>query len=100
MPPQVLPPVTPAIATSAGDFLSATDISSVIGFLTGDQATGSSVAYKATAPGLEGLILPLSYAPTAKYFGDYVCAQPGADCKLTADMIKCTKEDIAGCPTD
>jgi len=49
------------------------DLESSYLFLIGDRESHDGVLYKATAGGLRGMRLPLSYVDSPQYWGDYVC---------------------------
>jgi hypothetical protein len=52
-------------------------------FLVSDRDSRGGVLYTATAGELKGRKLPLSFADTPEYWGEYVCKQQGVNCAVT-----------------
>ena len=51
-------------------------------FLVGDRDTEDGILYLATAGKLRGRRLPLSFADTPEYWGEYVCRLPANTCSV------------------
>ena len=52
-------------------------------FLISDRDTGDGILYMAQAGKLRGRPLPLSFADSPEYWGEYVCRLPGNSCTVT-----------------
>ncbi len=51
-------------------------------FLVSERGSGSGILYTATAGKLRGRLLPLSFADSPEYWGEYVCRLPGNTCTV------------------
>jgi hypothetical protein len=61
--------VTPLVQAQSLD----SDLESSYRFLISDRDTADGILYTATAGKLQGRRLPLSFADSAEYWGEYVC---------------------------
>jgi hypothetical protein len=71
--------VTPLVQAQSLD----SDLESSYRFLISDRDTADGILYTATAGKLQGRRLPLSFADSAEYWGEYVCRLPGNTCTVT-----------------
>ncbi|MDA8137280.1 MAG: hypothetical protein M0036_01400 [Desulfobacteraceae bacterium] len=59
-----------------------TDLADSYRFLVSDRSVGGAL-YTASAGVLKGRALPLSFLDSSRYWGEFVCRQPGVNCAVT-----------------
>lgn len=57
------------------------DLEASYRFLVSERSAGG-ILYPASAGSLQGLLLPLSFLDSPRYWGEYVCGRPGTDCRV------------------
>lgn len=58
------------------------DLASIYQFLVSDRHPAHGILYRGTAGKLRGRLLPLSFADSPEYWGEYVCRLPGNSCAV------------------
>ncbi len=69
----------PAVTATAADI---DELAGTYEYLVSWRDTHGGALYRAAGGALEGLVLPYSFSDSERYWGDYVCAQPGVDCAV------------------
>lgn len=70
------------VLTLANGHATDAELAASYNFLVSERGTGDGILYTGTAGKLRGRQLPLSFAGSPEYWGEYVCRLPGKTCAV------------------